>query len=201
VIIDAEGEVTVGSYAIGKLQGFAFEVDPAAKHADRKMLLAAAERRLGGEYEKRAAALVADTDDHFSLRGDPALPPAILWRGHEVARLVAGKNLLSPRVQLDRRIDRVSERGRTAVITRLKAGWPRRSSGCWRRCAGPAWRVTTLRPHRSCAPCWRCWSTTAASSRARRWPGRWRGWSAMRGGRWPGSASGSARWTCSCPWC
>jgi ATP-dependent RNA helicase SUPV3L1/SUV3 len=120
VIVDAEGEVTVGSYAIGKLQGFAFEVDPAAKHADRKMLLAAAERRLGGEYEKRAGALVTDTDDHFSLRGEPALPPAILWRGHEVARLVAGKNLLSPRVQLDRRIDRVSERGRTAVITRLK---------------------------------------------------------------------------------
>jgi ATP-dependent RNA helicase SUPV3L1/SUV3 len=121
VIVDAEGEVSVGSHAIGRLTGFDFQVDPAAKHADRKMLLAAAERRLGGEYEKRAAALVADTDDHFSLRSEAALPPAILWRGHEVARLVAGKNLLSPRVQLDRRIDRVSERGREAVIQRLKA--------------------------------------------------------------------------------
>ncbi|MGZ8997843.1 MAG: helicase-related protein, partial [Allosphingosinicella sp.] len=68
VLIDAEGEVTVGSYAIGRLQGFNFEVDPAARHADRKMLLATAERRLGGEYEKRAAALVADSTDHFSLR-------------------------------------------------------------------------------------------------------------------------------------
>ena len=67
VLIDAEGEVSVGSYAIGRLQGFAFEVDPAARHADRKMLLATAERRLAGEYEKRAAALVADEDDHFSL--------------------------------------------------------------------------------------------------------------------------------------
>ena len=30
------------------------------------------------EYEKRAAALVADTDDHFSLRTEPGLPVAIL---------------------------------------------------------------------------------------------------------------------------
>ena len=52
----------------GGCSGFAFEVDPAARHADRKMLLATAERRLGGEYEKRAAALVADSDDHFALR-------------------------------------------------------------------------------------------------------------------------------------
>jgi ATP-dependent RNA helicase SUPV3L1/SUV3 len=120
VTVDAEGEVSVGSYAIGRLTGFNFEVDPAARHADRKMLLAAAERRLGGEYEKRAASLIADTDDHFSLRTDAGLPPAILWRGHEVARMVPGKNLLSPRVQLDRRVDRVSAAGREAVIERLK---------------------------------------------------------------------------------
>jgi len=122
VIVDEQGEVSVGSYAIGRLTGFDFQVDPAARHADRKMLLATAERRLGGEYEKRAAALVADTDDHLALRSEGDLPPAILWRGHEVGRLVPGKNLLSPRVQLDRRIDRVSERGREAVIQRLK-GW------------------------------------------------------------------------------
>jgi ATP-dependent RNA helicase SUPV3L1/SUV3 len=120
VLIDDEGEVSVGSYAIGRLQGFAFEVDPAARHADRKMLLATAERRLAGEYEKRAAALVADTGDRFALRSDPGQPVAILWRGHEVARLGPGKNLLSPRILLDRRIDRVSERGRDAVIVRLK---------------------------------------------------------------------------------
>jgi len=120
VQIDAEGEVSVGSYAIGRLNGFAFEVDPAARHADRKMLLATAERRLGGEYEKRAAALVADSDDHFALRTEPGQPVAVLWRGHEVARLGPGKNLLSPRILLDRRIERVSEKGREAVILRLK---------------------------------------------------------------------------------
>jgi ATP-dependent RNA helicase SUPV3L1/SUV3 len=121
VLVDAEGEVSVGTYAIGRLTGFAFEVDPAARHADRKMLLATAERRLGGEYEKRAAALVADSDDRFTLRGEAGRPVAILWRGHEVAKLGPGKNLLSPRVLLDRGIERVSEAGREAVIARLKA--------------------------------------------------------------------------------
>jgi ATP-dependent RNA helicase SUPV3L1/SUV3 len=120
VLVDAEGEVSVGTYSIGRLNGFAFEVDPGARHADRKMLLATAERRLGHEYEKRAAALVADQNQHFTLRTDAGEPVAILWRGHEVARLGPGKNLLSPRVQLDRRIDRVSEKGREAVILRLK---------------------------------------------------------------------------------
>jgi ATP-dependent RNA helicase SUPV3L1/SUV3 len=124
VLVDEQGEVTVGTYPIGRMEGFHFEVDPAARHSDRKMLLATAERRLGGEYEKRAAALVADTDDHFTLRTEAAKPVAILWRGHEVARLGAGKNLLSPRVVLDRRLERVSARGRDAVIERLK-NWVR----------------------------------------------------------------------------
>jgi ATP-dependent RNA helicase SUPV3L1/SUV3 len=120
VLVDAEGEVSVGSYAIGRLDGFAFEVDPSARHADRKMLLATAERRLGGEYEKRAAALVADADGGFALRTEAGRPVALLWRGHEVARLGPGKNLLSPRILLDRRIERVSDKGREAVILRLK---------------------------------------------------------------------------------
>ena len=119
VIVDDQGEVTVGSFPIGRMEGFSFEVDPTARHADRKMLLATAERRLGGEYEKRAAALVADSDDHFSLRTEANQPVALLWRGHEVARLGAGKNLLSPRVLVDRRLARLSERGRDAVVERL----------------------------------------------------------------------------------
>jgi ATP-dependent RNA helicase SUPV3L1/SUV3 len=48
---------------------------------------------------------------------------AILWRGHEVARLGPGKNLLSPRVLLDRRSSEF-RRGPEAVIERLK-NWVR----------------------------------------------------------------------------
>jgi ATP-dependent RNA helicase SUPV3L1/SUV3 len=133
VLVDEQGEVTVGSFPIGRMEGFAFEVDPSAKHADRKMLLATAERRLGSEYEKRAAALVADTDDHFSLRTEAGRPVALLWRGHEVARLGPGKNLLSPRVLIDRRLERLSEKGRQAIVERLNA-WLR---GQVERALGP----------------------------------------------------------------
>ena len=119
VAIDAEGEVSVGPFPIGRLKGFAFEVDPAARHADRKMLLATAERRLGHEYERRAAALAADKDAHFSLRTDAGAPVALLWRGHEVARLAAGKNLLSPRVVPGRGLEAVSLKGRALVTERL----------------------------------------------------------------------------------
>ena len=121
VVVDAEGEVSVGSHPIGRMTGFTFEVDPAARAGDRKMLLATAERRLGGEYEKRAAALAADSDQHFTLHTAPGDPVAILWRGHDVARLVPGKNLLSPNILLDRRLERLSPRGKEAVTQRLNA--------------------------------------------------------------------------------
>ena len=120
--------MTVGSYPIGRMEGFAFEVDPAARHADRKMLLATAERRLGGEYERRGAALAADSDDHFSLRTEPGQPVAMLWRGHEVARLGPGKNLLSPRVLLDRQLERLSVAGaRQGAREARSAGFAARS--------------------------------------------------------------------------
>jgi ATP-dependent RNA helicase SUPV3L1/SUV3 len=94
------------------------------------MLLATAERRLGGEFEKRAAALAADTDDHFTLRTESGQAVAILWRGHEVARLAPGKNLLSPRLLIDRRLDRLSERGRSTVSSRLDV-WLRHQVERW----------------------------------------------------------------------
>src|SRR4051812_2135834 len=152
VIVDEQGEVTVGSFPIGRMEGFSFEVDPSAKHADRKMLLATAERRLGGEYEKRAAALVADTDAHFTLRTEAGAPVAVLWRGHEVARLGPGKNLLSPRILIDRRLDRLSERGRDAVVDRLNL-WVRhqveKALGSLRRAGQAAQDPATPPPVRS----------------------------------------------------
>jgi hypothetical protein len=39
-------EVQVDGEPIGELAGFRFQVDPQARHADRKLLLAAAERQV-----------------------------------------------------------------------------------------------------------------------------------------------------------
>src|SRR5215203_3316204 len=67
VTVAADGEVSVGPEPIGHLAGFDFRVDPSARLADKRLLLAAAERRLGEELERRAATLIAAPDDSFAL--------------------------------------------------------------------------------------------------------------------------------------
>ena len=54
VTVAADGEVSVGPEPIGHLAGFDFRVDPTARLADKRLLLAAAERRLGDELDRRA---------------------------------------------------------------------------------------------------------------------------------------------------
>ena len=63
VTVAADGEVSVGPEPIGHLAGFEFRVDPSARLADKRLLLAAAERRLGEELDRRARALVEADDD------------------------------------------------------------------------------------------------------------------------------------------
>ncbi len=113
--VAADGEVSVGDEPIGRLDGFAFIVDPSARHSDRRMLLAAAERRLGAELERRAAALVADDDDAFAVDDEAGLS----WREHPVARLVAGRRMLEPRTRLLPALDRLSRPTRAAIEARL----------------------------------------------------------------------------------
>ena len=70
VTVAADGEVSVGPEPIGHLSGFEFRVDQNARLADKRLLLAAAERRLGEELERRAAELVKAGDDAFALVAD-----------------------------------------------------------------------------------------------------------------------------------
>ena len=118
VLVDEQGEVTVGSFSIGRMEGFSFEVDPTARHTDRKMLLATAERRLGGESrnERRAR---PDTNDHF--RYDRPVSGGDLGRGPESGAAGPGQNLLSTRFNLDRRIE-PSRPGPRGCVARLKTG-------------------------------------------------------------------------------
>ncbi|MCC0016685.1 MAG: helicase [Rhodobiaceae bacterium] len=111
--IDAEGGVTVEGHRLGRLEGFRFTPDPAAEPGEAKALKAAAEKALAGEIERRAAALCDSPADQLTLLGDLS----ISWRGAPVARLVAGDNVLRPRVALiaDEQLtgpsrDRVQER-------------------------------------------------------------------------------------------
>jgi ATP-dependent RNA helicase SUPV3L1/SUV3 len=114
VTIGAEGEVLVEDHAIGRLDGFRFTVDPSARATDRRLLLAAAERRLTGERSRRADALVAAEDDGFTL-----MDGAIVWSGHAVAQLTPGPSLARPVLTLDRALDCLAKPQREAVAGRL----------------------------------------------------------------------------------
>ncbi|MFK3889666.1 helicase-related protein [Sphingomonas sp. NPDC079357] len=67
VEIDAQGEVTIDTHTIGRLDGFRFVVAPDARAHDKRLLLATAEKRLAGERRRRAEALIASDDTRFAL--------------------------------------------------------------------------------------------------------------------------------------
>ena len=119
VTVAADGEVSVGPEPIGHLAGFEFRVDPAARHADKRLLLAAAERRLGDELDRRAAALCEAPDGEFRLV-EEAGGLGIGWEGNILARLAPGRSLLEPAVRTARALDRLSAHRRTRLRARLE---------------------------------------------------------------------------------
>ncbi len=118
VVIGAEGEVIVEDHEIGRLDGFRFTVAPDARHADKRLLLAAAEKRLGTERARRAAELAAAADTAFALAGGDR--PLVQWAGVSVATLTAGPSLARPRVTLDPALDCLDPAARAAVMARLE---------------------------------------------------------------------------------
>ena len=120
VTVASDGEVSVGPEPIGHLAGFEFRVDPSASHADKRLLLAAAERRLGDELDRRAAALVEASDTSFALIGDQAGALAVGWDDQVLARLAPGRSLLEPALRTARTLDRLSAQSRAALRERLE---------------------------------------------------------------------------------
>jgi ATP-dependent RNA helicase SUPV3L1/SUV3 len=120
VTVAADGEVSVGPEPIGHLSGFDFRVDPAARFADKRLLLAAAERRLGDELERRAAALSQAPDSEFELHAVAGSDVAVSWHGNVLARLAPGRSLLEPAIRTARSLDRLSADSRGALRSRLE---------------------------------------------------------------------------------
>ena len=115
VVVGDDGAVLVEDETIGRLDGFAFTVDPTARTGDRKRLLAAAERRLPKERARRAATLVAAPDTAFAFDAD-----AIRWAGQVVARLLPGRSLIEPRIKGDAALDALSAIDRDQVLARIE---------------------------------------------------------------------------------
>ena len=120
VTVAADGEVSVGPEPIGHLTGFEFRVDPSTRLADKRLLLAAAERRLGEELDRRANALIEAADDIFSLRVEEGGGLTVDWEGHVLARLAPGRSLLEPALRTARPLDRLSAQTRAALRARLE---------------------------------------------------------------------------------
>jgi ATP-dependent RNA helicase SUPV3L1/SUV3 len=129
VTVAADGEVSVGPEPIGHLAGFEFRVDPSARLADKRLLLAAAERRLGDELERRANALVEAPDEAFALAVEEGGMLAVTWEGHVLARLAPGRSLLEPAIRTARALDRLSAQSRAALRSRLEEWLDRQVEG------------------------------------------------------------------------
>ena len=87
-------DVMVDDEPIGSLKGFRFQIDPLAHHSDRKLLLAAAERHLPAVLAGRARKLAGDPS------GITLEQSNVVWNGESLARLVAGRSLLTPQLAL-----------------------------------------------------------------------------------------------------
>ncbi|MEO8176576.1 MAG: helicase-related protein [Sphingomicrobium sp.] len=142
VTVAADGEVSVGPEPIGHLSGFDFRVDPTARLADKRLLLAAAERRLGDELDRRAKALLDAPDSAFDLVTDGDGRAAVGWQGHILARLAPGRSLLEPALRTSRALDRLSAPSRAALRGRLEA-WLEASLGHQLRALGVLAKVAT----------------------------------------------------------
>jgi ATP-dependent RNA helicase SUPV3L1/SUV3 len=121
VTIATDGQVLVEDHAIGRLDGFRFTVAADAGHADKRLLLAAAERRLAGERRQRGQALADAPDRALGLIARPGTPPMIGWQGCPVAVLRSGAVLTRPRIDLDRALDCLDVGLRDRIRARLAA--------------------------------------------------------------------------------
>jgi ATP-dependent RNA helicase SUPV3L1/SUV3 len=140
VTIGAEGEVSVEEHVLGRLDGFRFSVTPDARAADKRMLLAAAEKRLAAELRKRGESLAAATDGELSFipvpresdegrlsaseslgdgRAATGSGRTVFWGRVAVAALQPGTNIVRPRIVLDRSLDVLVPHARAAVQARL----------------------------------------------------------------------------------
>jgi ATP-dependent RNA helicase SUPV3L1/SUV3 len=115
VVMADDGSVLVEDEMIGRLDGFAFTVDPTARTGDRKRLLAAAERRLPKERARRAAALVAAPDTAFEFHDQ-----GISWNGHPVAQILTGRTLTEPRLHPLPALDTLNASDRDQVMSRVE---------------------------------------------------------------------------------
>jgi len=94
--INKTGEVVVEGHAIGRLDGFVFVAEISSGGSETKALQNAAQKALAGEIGARAARLAEAQDEQFVAAADGT----IRWTGAPVGKLIAGEEVLRPRVRI-----------------------------------------------------------------------------------------------------
>ena len=122
VSLDESGKVLVDGEEIGTLDGFRFKPVADARASESRLLLAAAERHLGGLMTQKAGELAASDDADFTLEANAAGRPAIMWRGGELGLLEPGKTLLQPVFKPAKALNGLEGGDLAAVVTRAE-GW------------------------------------------------------------------------------
>jgi ATP-dependent RNA helicase SUPV3L1/SUV3 len=119
VTLEEDDAICVDGEPIGHLNGFAFVVDAQARLADRKLLVAAADRHLPGLLARRARDLIADGPRALAMGADDKGRPALFWRGQRIGLLVRGAALASPRFQPDRALDAIPRPDHEALLAHV----------------------------------------------------------------------------------
>ncbi len=110
------GEVSVEGEVLGHVEGLRFAVDPSARHEDRRMLLAAAEKALPRLLGEKAEALAASEMEGVELaRG------AIRWNGQELALLEPRPGSAIPLIKPAREVAGLPDGARTKLVAALEA--------------------------------------------------------------------------------
>jgi ATP-dependent RNA helicase SUPV3L1/SUV3 len=94
--INKTGDVVVEGHVIGRLDGFVFAPDTSSGGSEAKALQNAAQKALAGEIDARAAKLGTAPDEQLVLASDGA----IRWTGAAIGKLVAGDDVMRPRVRI-----------------------------------------------------------------------------------------------------
>jgi ATP-dependent RNA helicase SUPV3L1/SUV3 len=94
--ISPSGTVLVEGHHVGELQGFRFTADQSAGGEAAKAVRAAAQKALAAEFETRADRFAASGNNDIALDSNGVLR----WIGAPIATLVAGEDVLRPRLVL-----------------------------------------------------------------------------------------------------
>ena len=115
VTLSDEGILSVEDEPIGTVAGFRFNVDHAASHADRKMLLAAGEKAMPRILSGKVEALIA-----ANMAGVTLEKGGIWWEGQQIAALEAGNSAASAKLAPDRQLSQLPDASKAKMVAALE---------------------------------------------------------------------------------